>query len=82
MFKFVEAVFASKHYLYNADTNTIYMDDKQMSYEEFDEEFFIIDIQDIKTHSNNTFIVPIFFHKFIKYSCAQYAGIANNAINK
>ena len=51
MFKFVEAVFASKHYLYNADTNTIYMDDKQMSYEEFDEEFFIIDIQDIDTYN-------------------------------
>ena len=51
MFKFVEAVFASKHYLYNTDTNTVYMDDKQMSYEEFDEEFFIIDIQDIDTYN-------------------------------
>ena len=51
MFKFVEAVFASKHYLYSTDTNTIYMDDKQMSYEEFDEEFFIIDIQDIDTYN-------------------------------
>ena len=51
MFKFVEAVFAFRHYLYNTDTNTIYMDDNQMSYEEFDEEFFIIDIQDIDTYN-------------------------------
>ena len=51
MLKFVEAVFASKHYLYNADTNTVYMDDNQMSYEEFDEEYFVIDILDIDTYA-------------------------------
>ena len=65
MFKFVEAVFVSKHYLYRTDTNTIYMDDKQMSYEEFDEEFFIIDIQDIDTYNFDQDMKDLVFRDYL-----------------
>lgn len=65
MFKFVEAVFASKHYLYNADTNTVYMDANQMSYEEFDEEYFVIDILDIDTYAFKTELSKVLYRDYI-----------------
>lgn len=51
MLKFVEAVFTSTIRLFNTDTNLVYMDNKQMSYEEYDEEFFVIDVLDIDTYA-------------------------------
>ena len=51
MLKFVEAVFTSVIHLFNTDTNLVYIDNKQMSYEEYDEEFFIIDVLDIDTYA-------------------------------
>lgn len=51
MLKFVEAVFTSAIHLFNTDTNLVYIDNKQMSYEKYDEEFFIIDVLDIDTYA-------------------------------
>lgn len=51
MLKFVEAVFTSAIHLFNTDTNLVYMDNKQMSYEKYDEEFFIIGVLDIDTYA-------------------------------
>jgi len=41
----------------------------------------IIDIQDIKTQNINILKNHNFSDNFISGSCAQYAGIAKNAIN-